>query len=237
MSERTRLDRPGPPRCLIPVIAYIALAETRQTDPPPPRPRPGMTEPAVERRLALRLAVAMFVLVGGEGAPGWCPLALDAVRVRQSAAGEARPRHGAVGRRRADNQAKHTHAHHTTARTTTPWKSPLQVASWAMRAVHWVKAMTKTRSKKSSSGLTPRLRAARHAGGHGVRWCDPRFARGRPRPTPPSAPTSGSSRQYVEVGTAAPQTLPPLSPHVSVDGDVRVRETARRREPAGPVVA
>src|SRR5829696_9439049 len=41
-----------------------------------------------------------------------------------------------------------------TARIATPFASPVQVGSSAIRAVHWVSASTKTRSKNSSSGLT-----------------------------------------------------------------------------------
>ena len=35
-----------------------------------------------------------------------------------------------------------------------PWPSPAQVGLSAISWVHWVIASTKTRSKKSSSGLT-----------------------------------------------------------------------------------
>src|SRR4051794_20913996 len=38
--------------------------------------------------------------------------------------------------------------------TSRPCASPDQVGSCAISAVHWVKARTKTRSKKSSSGVT-----------------------------------------------------------------------------------
>src|SRR6185295_3424035 len=38
--------------------------------------------------------------------------------------------------------------------TSSPWARPDQVGWWAISAVHWVIASTKTRSKKSSSGVT-----------------------------------------------------------------------------------
>src|SRR3954453_3710588 len=38
--------------------------------------------------------------------------------------------------------------------TSGPWASPDQVGWWAINAVHCVNARTKTRSKKSSSGVT-----------------------------------------------------------------------------------
>src|SRR4051812_8939808 len=38
--------------------------------------------------------------------------------------------------------------------TNSPWTSPDQVGWCAISAVHWVKASTMTRSKKSSSGVT-----------------------------------------------------------------------------------
>src|SRR6187397_2998030 len=38
--------------------------------------------------------------------------------------------------------------------TSRPWASPLQVGWCAISEVHWVIARTKTRSKKSSSGVT-----------------------------------------------------------------------------------
>src|SRR3954469_13948495 len=41
-----------------------------------------------------------------------------------------------------------------TARTSMPWPRPDQFGLAVISAVHWVKPRTKTRSKKSSSGLT-----------------------------------------------------------------------------------
>src|SRR6185436_1681957 len=45
-------------------------------------------------------------------------------------------------------------AHQSMPRTSRPWAIPDQVGWWAISAVHWVIARTKTRSKKSSSGVT-----------------------------------------------------------------------------------
>ena len=52
------------------------------------------------------------------------------------------------------SQAYPTHAHQRTPRTSRPLASPAQVGSSAISAVHCVIARTKTRSKKSSSGVT-----------------------------------------------------------------------------------
>ncbi len=52
------------------------------------------------------------------------------------------------------NHAYPTHAHQRIPSISSPLASPSQVGSAAISAVHWVSARTKTRSKKSSSGVT-----------------------------------------------------------------------------------
>src|SRR5262245_724391 len=47
-----------------------------------------------------------------------------------------------------------THDHQSTPRTSNPFARPAQVGSLDISDVHWVSANTKTRSKKSSSGVT-----------------------------------------------------------------------------------
>ncbi len=55
---------------------------------------------------------------------------------------------------RLHNQEKPIQLHHSSPISSRPRMTPCQVSSWAISAVIWVSAKTKTRSKKSSSVVT-----------------------------------------------------------------------------------
>ena len=100
------------------------------------------------------------------------------------------------------SQAYPTHAHQRTPSTSTPWARPSQVGLSAMSAVHWVSARTKTRSKKSSSGIT-RSPSSRPRAALGCWACrDPRRGTVGVRPIASSSHAGAVTARRMYVGAA-----------------------------------
>ena len=90
------------------------------------------------------------------------------------------------------SQAYPAQVHQSRTKTNSPCPSPSQVGLSTISAVHWVSARTKTRSKKSSSGITrspSRITAlSRRVGASTCASIAGMIANGGDRPPPGPAP-------------------------------------------------